>query len=396
MAVPVYYRVLGLDPGAADQDIREAFHRLAALYQPDGTLENALAARRLRLISEAYSVLGDPVRRAAYDAQLTGLRSRSSAPLTTPEASTGLSTLLEEPAFAPGSVAASPVARVPRPTLLGRLRRRPFRSMGVVVAVTFVLLGAWVRPQRPSTDLPLGSPPSIVVPTAATPLVAAIGKTSRSAVASPSPRHGSRSVAGKASPMATKARPSATRRPASHSTPPSTATPVPTQSVTHHSAPSAAPPRAKGSGTPASSPTPSRKPTTPRTQGGSNRAHPTTEHIIAGTLAMAYAYHPNSPITRSVRCAAPQQWSVMLPFQVGRRPDIITPPRQADLQARPIRPSFSWSGRPTRLPMRPSLAWMHSPAQAAARIWAFPTAVPKPGRASSRHSVYPGNLNKVP
>jgi curved DNA-binding protein CbpA len=365
MAVPVYYRVLGLDPDATDQDIQDAFRGLSALYQTDGTLENALAARRLRLIGEAYSVLGDPVRRAVYDAQLTGPRTRSPEPLTRSEASTAPPISAEEPISESAPVAASPTEGSRRPTLLGRLRRRPFRSMGVVVAVTFVLLGAWARPQRPSTDIPLGSPPSVIVPTADTPLVAAIGRASPSAVASRSPRQGNTSANSRTSPAATKAAPLATRGPTSHSAPPSATTPVPTQSVTHHSVQSAVPPSAKGSRTPAagntptSNSTPSRKPTHLRSQGGSDRAHPTAGHGIVDTLAMAYKDYPDAPLMWSMGCAAPQRRSVMLPFQIGRQPGVTGQPRQTGLQARATRPSPFWSGRPAR----PSLAWIHSPAR---------------------------------
>jgi hypothetical protein len=379
MAVPVYYRVLGLDPGAADQDIRDAFYRLAALYQPDGNLENALAVRRLRLISEAYSVLGDPVRRAAYDAQLTGPRTRSPEPLTTSDASTAPRTSAAESTAEP-EPAASPVEGSPRPTLLGRFRRRPFRSLGVVVAVTFVLLGAWARPQRPSIDVPLGSPPNVVVPPADTPLVAAIGRVSPSLVRS---GQGSTSANSHASPAATKAAPSATGGPASRSAPLGTATPVPAQPVRRHSVRSATPSHTKGSGTPpavippASSPTPQRKPTQLRRQGGSDRVHPTTGRGIVGTLAMVYEDYPDASSTWSVDCAAPRRRLVMLPFQVGRQPGFTGQPRQTGLQARTSLPSRFRSGRPARLAMRPSAAWTHSPARGRGQYIGLPHSHPQ-------------------
>ncbi len=360
MAVPVYYRVLGVDPGARDQAIHEAFHRLAALYQPDGDLENALAARRLRLITEAYAVLGDPVRRAAYDAQLTGVLSRSPAPLATPEAAPGMATAA--PASPPPVTSAPPAEGPRRPTLWGRLRRRPFRSMGVVVAVIFVLLGAWARPQRPSTDVPLGAPPSILVPTGHSPLVAAMGTKSPAAVTFPSPAQAQAAAHDQASPGATKAWPIASRGPASHTTPIGTATPVPTHSAAHRAVPPVTPPIVKGSGTPVSSPTPALRSTNSRKQGGSDRAGTPARHVKTSAVAMAYDVYPDAPTIRAVDCVGPRR-NASLPFSVGRRPGAVSHPPQGGPPARTIHSSPFRNGRPMRLLVRPRVAWAPLPAQ---------------------------------
>lgn len=69
---PDYYAVLGLRPGASGDDVRRAFHRLAKLWHPDRYMTaahelRARAERRMRALTAAHDVLGDPVRRRAYD-----------------------------------------------------------------------------------------------------------------------------------------------------------------------------------------------------------------------------------------------------------------------------------------------------------------------------------------
>lgn len=62
-----YYKILGLSPKATDEEIKAAFRRLALRYHPDKNPGDSLAEEKFRLISEAYSVLGDPQKRAEYD-----------------------------------------------------------------------------------------------------------------------------------------------------------------------------------------------------------------------------------------------------------------------------------------------------------------------------------------
>ncbi len=61
-----YYEVLGLKRDASDDDIKRAFKRLAIKYHPDRNKE-ADAGEKFREINEAYQVLSDPQKRAAYD-----------------------------------------------------------------------------------------------------------------------------------------------------------------------------------------------------------------------------------------------------------------------------------------------------------------------------------------
>src|ERR671920_1946138 len=62
-----YYELLGINRGADDAAIKAAYRRLAKEFHPDrhgGCKENEA---RFKAISEAYDVLKDPQKRAAYD-----------------------------------------------------------------------------------------------------------------------------------------------------------------------------------------------------------------------------------------------------------------------------------------------------------------------------------------
>ena len=61
-----YYRVLGVERGASQEDIKRAYRRLARKYHPDVSRE-ADADARFKAVGEAYEVLKDPEKRAAYD-----------------------------------------------------------------------------------------------------------------------------------------------------------------------------------------------------------------------------------------------------------------------------------------------------------------------------------------
>lgn len=61
-----YYHTLGVSREASADEIKKAFRRLARKYHPDISKE-ADAEMRMKEINEAYAVLSDPKRRAAYD-----------------------------------------------------------------------------------------------------------------------------------------------------------------------------------------------------------------------------------------------------------------------------------------------------------------------------------------
>jgi curved DNA-binding protein len=61
-----YYAVMGLAHGASEKDIKLAYRRLARKYHPDISKE-ADAEEKFKALGQAYEVLKDPKKRAAYD-----------------------------------------------------------------------------------------------------------------------------------------------------------------------------------------------------------------------------------------------------------------------------------------------------------------------------------------
>lgn len=62
-----YYEVLGVDRGADDATIKKAYRKLAMKYHPDRNPDNKEAEEKFKEIGEAYEVLSDADKRAAYD-----------------------------------------------------------------------------------------------------------------------------------------------------------------------------------------------------------------------------------------------------------------------------------------------------------------------------------------
>ncbi|SFU94011.1 molecular chaperone DnaJ [Halomonas korlensis] len=62
-----YYEVLGVERGADQKDIKKAYRRFAQKYHPDRNPDDDTAAAKFREVSEAYEILSDEEKRAAYD-----------------------------------------------------------------------------------------------------------------------------------------------------------------------------------------------------------------------------------------------------------------------------------------------------------------------------------------
>jgi molecular chaperone DnaJ len=62
-----YYEVLSVTRTATDQELKTAYRRLAMQYHPDRNPDDEHAEEKFKECSEAYQVLSDPDKRAAYD-----------------------------------------------------------------------------------------------------------------------------------------------------------------------------------------------------------------------------------------------------------------------------------------------------------------------------------------
>lgn len=62
-----YYKVLGVEKGASDEDIKKAYRKLALKVHPDRHGGNKENEEKFKKISEAYAVLSDSQKRKQYD-----------------------------------------------------------------------------------------------------------------------------------------------------------------------------------------------------------------------------------------------------------------------------------------------------------------------------------------
>src|SRR5206468_3976672 len=62
-----YYEVLGVGQNAADEEVKRAYRKLAVKFHPDKNPDDPHAEEKFKELGEAYDVLMDPDKRAAYD-----------------------------------------------------------------------------------------------------------------------------------------------------------------------------------------------------------------------------------------------------------------------------------------------------------------------------------------
>src|SRR5919197_3214956 len=64
---PDYYKALGVDKKASQDEIKKAYRKLARQYHPDRNPGDAKAEARFKEISAANDILSDPEKRKQYD-----------------------------------------------------------------------------------------------------------------------------------------------------------------------------------------------------------------------------------------------------------------------------------------------------------------------------------------
>ena len=67
MAKRDYYEVLGVAKDVNDEDLKKAYRRLAMKFHPDRNPDNKEAEEKFKEGNEAYEILSNPDKRAAYD-----------------------------------------------------------------------------------------------------------------------------------------------------------------------------------------------------------------------------------------------------------------------------------------------------------------------------------------
>lgn len=138
-----YYLILGVAPGATQEQIHTAFRRQAKELHPDYYGEDCAPFRE---IQEAYEVLGDPEQRRKYDQQRQAENRRK-------EGRSTVRTGPSHPGWRPGGGRRSPVEPlIPRweepPTRSGRYRdpAQPFGSSLEDILDWFWSGSPWARP----------------------------------------------------------------------------------------------------------------------------------------------------------------------------------------------------------------------------------------------------------
>jgi DnaJ family protein C protein 7 len=62
-----YYKILGVEKDASDNEIKKAYRKLAIVHHPDKNPDDEDAAARFKEIGEAYETLSDSEKRTRYD-----------------------------------------------------------------------------------------------------------------------------------------------------------------------------------------------------------------------------------------------------------------------------------------------------------------------------------------
>ena len=101
MAKRDYYEVLGVRKDVDEKELKGAFRKLAKQYHPDANPGDKTAEHKFKEINEAYDVLKDPQKKAAYDrfghaAFEGGMGGRPGGPGFGPEFTSSMSDIFED------------------------------------------------------------------------------------------------------------------------------------------------------------------------------------------------------------------------------------------------------------------------------------------------------------
>src|SRR5258708_13505758 len=75
-----YYEVLGVERGAASEEVKRSYRKLAVQFHPDKNPDDPHAEEKFKELGEAYDVLMDADKRAAYDPFVHAAFSQGNAP----------------------------------------------------------------------------------------------------------------------------------------------------------------------------------------------------------------------------------------------------------------------------------------------------------------------------
>ena len=62
-----YYKILGVDKNATQEEVKKKYRKLALKYHPDKNPNNKSAEEKFKTIAEAYEVIGNKEKRKKYD-----------------------------------------------------------------------------------------------------------------------------------------------------------------------------------------------------------------------------------------------------------------------------------------------------------------------------------------
>lgn len=73
------YRILGVAESAAEEELKNAYRKLAKKYHPDSHPGDKECEKMFQAVNEAYSVLSNPQKRKEYDAKYKQSREKARA-----------------------------------------------------------------------------------------------------------------------------------------------------------------------------------------------------------------------------------------------------------------------------------------------------------------------------